>query len=465
MTAAALSLALGLAQAALPQDSAHLAPDLVLSAPADAGLAARAAWADRTARDRQFASWWIGWSIAGDTTGRTWYYIDRNSPVHNSATFSMGAIRITGSGGELQFAGVNLRPLVGAASPHETVVLLRYTMRDGRPALERVHVGSYAFPVHFSGGALLWLGGAADEESALALRSAFGATADPVLQRDLVGAVGAHQTSASAAPVLRAWLDNAALLSATRREAADWLGHHRHADAVTALSNAARADTSVTVRTTAARALARAAAPNVATEFLARLAREDGDARVRREAIAALGTIRDERAFRALVEFVEEPGDSLQNATRRQALSVVSGQSQPRGPRQPQEVIDLLVRIARNDADGSVRTSAVDGLANLRDPRVLPILVDIATNHSDVRVQQRATQGLGRTEPASGAIDPLRRLTWEHARPEVQNTAVRALAQLRTEDVRPLLADIAERHPRPEVRRVALQAVLDQRLR
>ena len=129
------------------------------------------------------------------------------------------------------------------------------------------------------------------------------------------------------------------------------------------------------------------------------------------------------------------------------------------------EIIDLLARVARNDADASVRTAAVDALANLRDPRALPILVDLATNGSDVRVQQRAAQGLGRAEPPSDALEPLRRLAWEHARPEVQTTAVRALTQLRGENVRPLLADIAERHPRPEARRVALQAVLDQRFR
>jgi hypothetical protein len=39
------------------------------------------------------------------------------------------------------------------------------------------------------------------------------------------------------------------------------------------------------------------------------------------------------------------------------------------------------------------------------------------------------------------------------------------MIQVRSENARQLLADIAERHPRPEARRAALQAVIDLRFR
>jgi HEAT repeat protein len=464
MTLAAPILALTLVQAGLAETS-PAGPDVVLTAPADGDLGARTAWADRTARDRRFSAWWVGWTVTGDSTGHTWYYIDRKAPVLGNANIVMGSIRITGSGGGLQFDGVPLQSLVGAASPHESVILLRYEVREGGPALERVHTGSYAFPVHFGGGALLWLGKAADDESVAILRSAFERLADAGLQQDLVGAVGAHRSSAAVAPALRGWLENADLLSATRREAASWLGHHPHAESVSALQNVARSDTSYSVRATALRALARAAAPSMSVAFLSTMARDDENARVRQAAISALGTIRDERAFRALVQFVEEPGDSARNATRRQALTAVRGQAQPEGPRPPQEIIDLLVRIARNDTASSVRLSAVESLASLRDSRVVPVLVELAQNHSDVRVQQRATLGLARANPPEAALEPLRRIAWEHPRQEVQTTAVRAMIQVRSENARQLLADIAERHPRPEARRAALQAVIDLRFR
>jgi HEAT repeat protein len=110
-----------------------------------------------------------------------------------------------------------------------------------------------------------------------------------------------------------------------------------------------------------------------------------------------------------------------------------------------------------------VRTAAVDALANLRDARVTPILADLAQNSSDPRVQLRATQGLGRAQPPNDAVEPLRRIAWEHTRLEVQSAAVRALVQIGTEEARRVIAAIAEGHTRPETRRAAVQAVIDQR--
>jgi HEAT repeat protein len=233
---------------------------------------------------------------------------------------------------------------------------------------------------------------------------------------------------------------------------------------VNALTSVARADTSQAVRGAALRSLARAAPAHVAVNELSRLANTDADAAIRRSAVSALGTVRDERAFSALVALVEKPaGDSVQNATRRQAIATIGRQAGPGGQRQPREIIDLLTRIAKNDADSGVRTAAVDALANLRDARVTPILADLAQNSSDPRVQLRATQGLGRAQPPNDAVEPLRRIAWEHTRLEVQSAAVRALVQIGTEEARRVIAAIAEGHTRPETRRAAVQAVIDQR--
>ena len=448
--AAALTQAVGTA-------AGNPSPEQVLTSPGG-GLAAGMEWARRTARDQRLESWWVGWTVPGDTTGQVWHFIDRKSPAEGSATFASGGIRFTGSG--LNFTGVPLRGLVPPAAAHETAVLLRFISRGNDAELVRVHTASFAFPVHFGGGTLLWLGSATDAESVTQLRTAFDATPDADLRRDVVGSVGAHRTSSAVAPVLRAWLEDDGMLATIRRESASWLGHHPHADAVSALTRVAQRDTSINVRTTSARALARAAEPRTAVDVLSRLARDDANARVRREAVAALGTIRDDIAFRELVEFVEQPGDSARNSTRGQAISTLAHQAGPTGPRQPQEVIDLLARIARNDNASSVRSAAVETLANLRDPRAMHVLIDIANNHTDTRLQQRATTGIARTQPPSDAEESLRRIAWEHPKPEVQSTAVRALTGLRTENARKLLADIAERHERPEVRRAALQAAL-----
>jgi len=466
MTSAALAFVMGMAQAALSAaDTGRVAPDVVVTAPADGDLDTRFSWAERTARERRFDAWWIGWTVTGDPTGASWYYIDRHVPVGIGGGMIMGSIRLTGSMGNLNFRGVTLGTLTPPQDLHDTAILLRFTTVDGRTVIERVHAGSHAFPIFFNGGALLWLGRAEDGPSVQRLRMAFNDAVGDAVRRDLVSSVGAHRTAAAAAPALRAWLENDNLTASIRREAADWLAHHPHADATAALTRIARADTSATVRSTAMRGLARVAAPDVAVAELARLARDDDNARARRDAVNALGTIRDQRAFRALVDVIEQPVDSSRSSTRRDAMNSLLRQAASTGAPQPQEIIDLLVRIARNDGDGSVRSAAVDALANLRDPRVTPILVDLARNHADPRVMQRATTGLGRAQPPEDAVRRLRDIAFDHPRNEVQTAAVRALVVVGTEDARRVLADIAERHPRPELRRSALQAVLDRRFR
>lgn len=437
-------------------------PDRVIRAPDGQDLRDRWTWAERTAREAG-GPFWIGWAVRGDTTGQTWHFVDRGMPVHARTNIAIGTFYVSGGmAGGLSFPGAPLRPLVGEHDSHDTVILLRYRRTQGRDSLERVHVGSFAFPVHFEGGTLLWLGRAADAASVSLLRTVFAGAQDNGIRRDIVGAAGAHTDAAAVTAASAAWLDDDALAPSVRREAAAWLGYHAHPDGVAVLTRRARADTSVSVRSAAVRALPRAAPASVAVAELVRLAREDSDARIRRDAVTALGSIRAEPAFRALVELIEQPGDSAMATTRRQAVSTLArpGSQEP----QPQQVLDLLARVAKNDSTASVRNAAVDALASLRDPRTIPILLDLARTAPDTRVQQRAAQGLGRVD-AERALDPLRQLIWEHPRPEVQTAAARALIMLATEDARQLLADVAERHERPEVRRTAVQALINARFR
>lgn len=459
MTLLASFAILALAQAAA--DTSRPEPAMVLTAPATAGLQARADWASRTARERGFLTWWVGWAVAGDSTGRTWYYIDRKS--HGAGGYD--SFVVMGSG-NFEFDGAPLAAHVGARPPYEIAMLLRYTQEPGgAPVLDGVHAGSFVFAVHFGGLPLLWLGQAADGESVARLRGEFEVTADAELQRSLVSMVAAHTTSSVVAPVLASWLDNDALLVSTRRTAAHLLGPHADSAGIAVLTRRVRADTSVNLRTTAMRSLARAATPAETVPILTRLAREDSSARIRQSAISALGTIRDPSAFRALVDFVESPGDPAATTTRQQAMRVVSQQARSRGEPVPQEVLDLLMRVARNDTVATVRVAAVDALANLRDPRTISLLAQLARAHSDPGVQQRAVRGLGRSTPPDSALEPLRQIIWEHPRPDVQSAAVRALIQLQTERARDLLVDVAERHPRPEARRAAVQAVVNMHFR
>jgi HEAT repeat protein len=85
----------------------------------------------------------------------------------------------------------------------------------------------------------------------------------------------------------------------------------------------------------------------------------------------------------------------------------------------------------------------------------------MATDHPDTRVQQRAIQALGRAEPQADAAAVLRRIVWDSPRLEAQRNAARALATMGTDEARRLLGEIAERHPNADVRRSALQAMVN----
>jgi HEAT repeat protein len=243
-----------------------------------------------------------------------------------------------------------------------------------------------------------------------------------------------------------------------RREAAAWLGRHAHPDAVQALERALRDDSSATLRSQAARSLARVASADVAVTALVRAARTDPEQAVRRSAVQALGGVADDRAAAALAGLISDPGESAPTSVRREAVTQF-GQRARSGPA-PAATVELLQRISRNDSEAAVRLQAVESLLRLPDVATISFLVGLVNDHPDTRVQQRAVQAIARTEPSSDAAAALRRLAWEHSRLDVQRYATRALVQVGTDDARRLLADIAERHPHADVRRSALQAIV-----
>jgi HEAT repeats len=432
-------------------------PDTVIVA-AGGDFAARIAWAEQTARTNTYASYWVGWVIGGDPGGSRWFYVDRNRKEDDRAR-SFGGWSFSGSAGGLSFAGIDLPALTGARDAHDIAILVRYETAGGRTTPVRVHAGSYAFPLLFDGGALLWLGGATDAENVSRARDAFAAATDDEVRAGLVAAVGASRESGVVAPVLRGWLEDTRLSTAVRREAANWLGYHPDRDGAAALTRVARSDTSVTVRAAALRSIARSAPAATSVDVLVGIGRDDGNARVRRDAVQALGTVDDERAFRALVDLVEQPADTARTAVRSEAMQVLARQAR-QGEQVPQATIDLFARVARTDPDTSVELRAVDALIAVHDQRATPVLISLVESHPNGRVQARAVQGLARAEPSADVLRALQRIVNSHPRPETQRAAVRSMVSVDDPSVRDVLADMAEKHPRAEIRKAALDALV-----
>jgi HEAT repeat protein len=117
--------------------------------------------------------------------------------------------------------------------------------------------------------------------------------------------------------------------------------------------------------------------------------------------------------------------------------------------------------VARTDTDAAVRRQAISSLASLRDPRVTPLLARLAATHADDATRRAATTALSNAEPRANVLATLRSLAWEHESVDTQRAAVTALTRMQGDDVRTLLAELAENHPRADVRRSSLRAVLD----
>jgi HEAT repeat protein len=356
----------------------------------------------------------------------------------------------------MSFSGVKPNSVVGSRDAHEIVILLRYEPDGNRSRLTRMHVGNAALPLRFGRGALFWLGRASDPASVNRLQSLYASHVG--FRRDVVTAVGIHRDAGVAVPALVVWLERGDTLT-IRREAASWLGRQSHPTGVQALERALREDSSSNVRSQVARSLARVASPDVAVSALLRAARTDGNQAVRRSAVQALGEVGDDRGVRALAELIEDPPAGTPQSVRTDAVAQF-GRRARSGP-VPRETIDLLMRVSRNDTDASVRMQAAQSLIQLPDVATVSFLETMATDHPDTRVQQRAIQALGRAEPQADAAAVLRRIVWDSPRLEAQRNAARALATMGTDEARRLLGEIAERHPNADVRRSALQAMVN----
>jgi HEAT repeat protein len=277
-------------------------------------------------------------------------------------------------------------------------------------------------------------------------------------RRDFVTAVGTHLDTDAAVPVLANWLEAGDTLT-IRREAASWLGRHAHPMGVQALERALREDSSTSVRSSVARALARVASPDVAVAALLRTARNDENQSVRRSAVQALAEVEGDRGANALAALIENPPAGTPASVRSDAVAQLGRQARS-GPT-PRATIDMLTRISRDDADASVRMQAAQSLMQLPDVATVSFLSDLANNHPDARIQQRAVQALGRAEPQADAAAALRRIIWDSSRLDAQRNATRALAQVGNDEARRLLGEIAEGHPNADIRRVALQTIVN----
>lgn len=454
-------------------DTTRTAPDTVIQHPDPSRpLAERWEWARTQARPLDRRMYWIGYRIPRPAWLEHLVYIDREAVVTGPNITLSG--RMFGDFEGLKFRGSRLATLLGTRDSDDIAMLFAFSS-DG---LVRVHIASFHLPADFANRTLFWLGDAGDAESVPLAAGLLAATRDPRLREDVVGAVAIHGSSDLAVPILVGWLTGSER-SGFRAQAAEWLGFHPTAEAVNALSRAARSDAEREVRREAAEALGDSAVP-ASTDSAIAIARTANDVEVRREAVEGLGQKDNDRAVAALLaiarndrnldvqrEAVEALGEmpngrglpAVRDLARTHGHPDVRGEAvESLGEHLPAaEAVSLLEAIATNDADSDVRREAVQALGEVETESALAVLTRFARTHPDGDVRREAIETLGESGRTDSVIRILEELTRDGDDPDAAREAVETLGELG--DARSLerVAAIARRHAHPDVQREAIE--------
>ena len=114
---------------------------------------------------------------------------------------------------------------------------------------------------------------------------------------------------------------------------------------------------------------------------------DDNDDRIM--ALNALMNMNSDQAV-PILQRVLERKDECSAGLRKKAVFLIS---QKRSP----EVVDILLKTAREDPSPAVREDAVFWLSNVRDERVVDLLGEMALNNSDPAIQEKAIFSLSNT--------------------------------------------------------------------
>ena len=94
----------------------------------------------------------------------------------------------------------------------------------------------------------------------------------------------------------------------------------------------------------------------------------------------------------------------------------------------PDLALPAIERLIATSVDDDALGEAIEALGEIKDPRVLPLLVRTATGHSNQRAQQEAVETLGEIEDPA-ADAALVRIVWEQKDETIQREAVETLGE------------------------------------
>ncbi|HJQ34356.1 MAG TPA: HEAT repeat domain-containing protein [Pyrinomonadaceae bacterium] len=262
----------------------------------------------------------------------------------------------------------------------ETRSLGVFALRDAAGIVERVEVFNLARRREYAGYPVYWAGHATNEESLNYLRALAETNKSEEIATQAVRAVAMHDD----------------------RRVPETLQH------------IARTSTDDDVRARAVRGLGLPPLTDELRQYLAGLARADGESlEVRRAAINAYGRARDAQAL----TFMQTLYTSLGNRELRRTalLQIARNENQ-------QAAAQFLIRVAEG-ADAEFRKTAVARLGEIAGEQATAALQRTATsNDADTELQKQAVSAIAR-RPAAESVPLLINIARTHAKPEIRKHA------------------------------------------
>jgi HEAT repeat protein len=443
-------------------------------------LANRWAWAIGAARTARHRMYWVGYSISPVKTLPAFLYQDRSSKIVSGEMTFSGRVHSSDMSG-LRIPG---RPLaLSAAQNRGLKVLFELDASRGEPTLTSVHVSTLPLPVETNDLAVLWLGTADAAQSLDRVDQFYRAAKDLEIRHDLISVAGVHDNS----PAVVAWLERRIASQESddlRGNAAELIAYHPIRASITALDRTARQDRSTHVRQEAAEALGDLPLPEAApvlidlartlsdtnarreavealgarpeaeaAEALTSIAKQDQDREIQREAVETLGDFEDKRGANTLLELAKSHPDV---EVRREAIETL-------GDVLPDEtLVALLTSLATTDRALEVQIEATESLGEIGGAAANAALRELARTHPDEQVRSEAIEALGESDASAGeTADFLKQLVMADKSHDVQSEALETLTGLRGGAGIGALIEIARGHPESEVRKDALQQLLE----
>jgi HEAT repeat protein len=182
--------------------------------------------------------------------------------------------------------------------------------------------------------------------------------------------------------------------------------------------------------------------------------RDDDDNDERIMALNALINMNSESAV-PILEKVLARKDDCSKALRKKAVFLIS-------QKRTDNVVDILIKVAREDPSSDVREQAVFWLSNVRDPRVVDLLAEMA-NSGDKAIQEKAIFSLSNTR-SERASQILRDIAQRDGAPKnAREQAIFWLGNRRDTDAQAFLKELYTRLTDKDLKERVLFSVANQR--